>query len=82
MQELIPLVLGALAGASVTGVRSWRTRALALVPVALVVGIAVAWATGEIEESPFLAVWDCAQFLFAAGMTIAAVGLVLRRRSE
>jgi hypothetical protein len=82
VQELIPLLLGALAGASVTGVRSWRARAVALVPIGLVVGIAVAWATGEIEESPFLAMWDCAQFLLAAAMTVTVTGYLARRRSE
>jgi hypothetical protein len=82
VQELIPLVLGGLAGAAVTGVASWRARALALVPVSLVIGVLVSWATGELEESPLLAVWDCAQFLLAAAMTLALAGYVVRRRSE
>lgn len=51
MQELFPIVGGAVVGSLVLLIHSLRWRVLAFIIGCLVIGVAASWLSGELEES-------------------------------
>lgn len=79
MQELVPIVLGAVLGAATVAIgRPW-VRISARVAVALAIG--VAWSTTIGEHGPLFAGWDTIQALAAALLSAAIVRRVRGRRT-
>jgi len=84
MYELIPIVVGASIGIASMRLGGWRAQALVVIPASVIVGIAAAILSGEIDKSWAFVLWDTAQALMAAVLAnvLAARWLLRRARSD
>ena len=72
MYEIIPLFAGVLIGFGLFrfAPRDTRLRVAVVAVLAAAIGVFAAWLSGELAESWAFALWDGAQVVIAAGLTI------------
>lgn len=75
MYEIIPLFAGVLIGFGLArvGPRDTRFRVAIMAVLAAAIGLFAAWVSGELAESWAFALWDGAQVVVAATLTILLV---------
>jgi hypothetical protein len=74
----VALLFGVGAGA-LAGPRPGRARLALTLAVCVALGAGAAWLNGELADEPWLIVFDAAQVMAAAGMTIVVLRLFARR---
>ena len=81
MYEIIPLFAGVVIGFGLTrvGPRDTTFRVAVIAVLAAAIGLFAAWLSGELAESWAFALWDAAQVVVAAGLTILLVSRLDQR---
>jgi MYXO-CTERM domain-containing protein len=81
MQELFPVLAGALVGVAALSIAARRWRVVAIVAASAVIGLVASAVSGELAANWAFLLVDTAQVLVAALLMLAAATLWQRRRA-
>ncbi len=82
MNEVFPVVAGAVIGVLALRIAAFRLRLLVIAVASVVVGVIASAVSGELAESPLFILVDTAQVLIVALLAGAAVALWQRRTTH